>query len=47
VIKQYSIFDSDKENIYLSISFLNQGVYFVSVISENGSRTNYKFLKGE
>ena len=47
LVKKFSTFDTDKENIYLSISFLNQGVYFVSVISENGSRTNYKFLKGE
>ena len=47
LIKQFYTFDADKENIYLNVSFLNQGVYFVSVISENGNRTNYKFLKGE
>ncbi len=47
LMKLFNSFDSDKENIYLNVSFLNQGVYFVSVISENGNRTNYKFLKGE
>ncbi len=47
LIKQFITFDSDKENVYLNISFLNQGVYFVTVISESGSKANYKFMKGE
>lgn len=47
LIKQYTTFNADKENIYFDISFLNKGVYFITVIPENGKKANYKFMKGE
>ncbi len=47
LINKYSKFDNDENYSYLDISSLSLGVYFVTVINFDGTKVNYKFIKGE
>ena len=47
LINEFSKFDSNDTYAYLDINSLNLGVYFVTVINTDGSKMNYKFMKGE